>query len=95
MARYNVSFSCGQCGRFHPTKVFLTFEKDFAAREKLSLVYKRYVSEPDTANSSGTSRVLELYATHGLQATREPNAITKRVYFASFFNVSPSWLAQG
>jgi hypothetical protein len=39
MARYNVSFSCNECGRLHPTKLFLTLSKDFATGEKLSQVY--------------------------------------------------------
>jgi hypothetical protein len=40
MARYNVSFSCSECGRLHPTKIFLTLQQGLAGREKLSEVYK-------------------------------------------------------
>jgi hypothetical protein len=40
MARYNVSFLCGECGRLHPTKIFLSRGKQFAGRKPLAKVYK-------------------------------------------------------
>jgi hypothetical protein len=40
MARYNVSFSSSECGRLHPTKIFLTRGEEFAARKTLAEVYK-------------------------------------------------------
>jgi hypothetical protein len=39
MARYNVSYSCSECGRLHPTKVFLTRREEFPARKTLTEVY--------------------------------------------------------
>jgi hypothetical protein len=47
MARYNVSFSCSQCGRLHPTKIFLTLEQGFAGPENLSEVYKKEPLPPE------------------------------------------------
>jgi hypothetical protein len=47
MAQYNVSFSCNECGRLHPTKLFLTLSKDFAAGEKLSQVYRGEPPPPE------------------------------------------------
>ena len=53
MAQYNVSFSCNECGRLHPTKLFLTLSKDFAAGEKLSQVYRGDRLRPKSLNCFG------------------------------------------
>lgn len=39
MARYNLSFSFSECGRLHPTKIFLTLGESFAAGKPLAEVY--------------------------------------------------------
>jgi hypothetical protein len=46
-------------------KSFPYLREGFHCAEKLSLVYKRDVSETDTANSSGGLGLLKLCAIHG------------------------------
>jgi hypothetical protein len=50
MARYNVSFSCSECGRLHPTKIFLSRGEQFAARKPLAEVYKAEPLPPEVIN---------------------------------------------
>ena len=47
MARYNVSFSFSECGRLHPTKIFLTRGDQFAAGKPLSEVYNAESFPPE------------------------------------------------
>jgi hypothetical protein len=54
MARYNVSFSCSEYGRLHPTKIFLSRGKQFATRTPLAEVYKAESLPPKSSNCSAT-----------------------------------------
>lgn len=47
MARYNVSFSFSECGRLHPTKIFLTLGEPFAAGKPLAEVYNAESRRPE------------------------------------------------
>ena len=40
MTKYNVTFACNECSRFHPTNVWLSVNQYFPRNTKINAVYK-------------------------------------------------------
>lgn len=47
MAKYNVTFSCGECGRFHPTEISLSLHQGLPPRENIYDVYEEESLPPE------------------------------------------------